>query len=282
MASDIDIGVEALRWFDYWLKGVDNGIMVEPPVHYFVTGAPKQRAWRSASKWPLRDHRPTRFYFAQGKSGSVVSANDEVLHKEAPIASDDGDIYSVNYTTTTGKRSRWTAVNWPRAYPDMRANDAKALTYTSPPLTTDLTVVGHPVVHLWLTTEAPDLDVFVYLEDVDRSGKSIYLTEGSLRASHRRTGAAPYKQTLDLPYRSHVRADALLIPEGEPAELVLDLSPIAHRFAAGHGVRVTVAFADADNFETPAIDPAPKLRLLRDRDHPSFVDLPVAPPELGP
>jgi hypothetical protein len=279
MASDIDFAVEALRWFDCWLKGIDNGIMGEPPVHYFVTGVPKERAWRSANQWPLQDSSPARFYFAQGRSGSIASANDGVLRKEAPIAPDEGDAYSVNYTTATGRRSRWTAVNWPRAYPDMRANDEKALTYTTTPLTRDLTVVGHPVVRLWLAIDAQDLDVFVYLEDVDRDGKSIYLTEGSLRASHRRTGAAPYKQGLDLPHRSHARADALPIPEGEPVELVVDLSPIAHRFPAGNRVRVTVAFADADNFETPAADPAPRLRLLRDRDHASFIDLPAAQPK---
>lgn len=85
------IGVEALRWFDYWLKGIDNGIMDEPPVQYFVTGMPNERVWRSVKIWPLQDSSPARFYFAQGKSGSIASANDGLLRKEAPSAPDEGE-----------------------------------------------------------------------------------------------------------------------------------------------------------------------------------------------
>lgn len=275
-ASDIDYGIEALRWFDYWLKGIDNGIMEEPPLHYFVTAAPKERAWRAARSWPPEGINPASFYFIGGKSGSAGSVNDGVLSTAAPQDTEGTDAYTVNYTTTTGRRSRWTAVNWPMAYPDRRANDEKALTYTTTPLAADLTVVGHPVVHLWLTADAPDLDVFVYLEDVDRGGKSTYVTEGCLRASHRRISVAPFKHDLGLPYRSHTRADVVPITTGEPIELVFDLLPTARRFSAGNRIRVTVAFGDADNFETPVIDPPPALLLHRDRHHPSMLELPIA------
>jgi hypothetical protein len=65
------------------------------------------------------------------------------------------------------------------------------------------------------------------------------------------------------------------IPAGEPIELVFDLLPISYLFRAGNRIRITVACADADNFETPALDPAPKIRLLRDAAHASFVELPI-------
>ena len=55
----------------------------------------------------------------------------------------------------------------PHKYPDMRSHDALALTYTTPPLARATNIIGHPVIHLWLSTEAPDLDPFVYLEEVD-------------------------------------------------------------------------------------------------------------------
>jgi hypothetical protein len=156
----------------------------------------------------------------------------------------------------------------------MQDNDQKALTYTTLPLEADVEVTGHPLAHLWLTADAPDLDVFVYLEEVDGSGKSSYITEGTLRASHRKLSRAPY-DNLGLPFHSHYQSDLEPISPGHPAELVFDLLPTAYRFSKGSRIRITVAFADADNFETPVVSPAPKLRLLRDKNHASFVELPI-------
>ena len=271
---DLDYGAEAQRWFDYWLKGIDNGIMNEPTLHYYVMGVPKKEAWQTSNPWPLEKEKLTRFYFGKGKAGSIDSVNDATLTQESPTVPDDFDAYTVDYTTTTGKNSRWVAVDEAHHYPDMRANDKKAMTYTTSPLETDLEVTGHPVVHLWLTTDAPDLDAFVYLAEVNQSGKSSYITEGTLRASHRKLSKAPYKN-LGLPFHSHYQSDLLPIPAGEPFELVFSLLPTSHRFHKGGRIRVTVAFADADNFETPVIDPPPKVQLLRDRNHPSSVQLPV-------
>jgi len=131
-------------------------------------------------------------------------------------------------------------------------------------------------VHLWFVTDTPDLDFFVYLEEVDGS-KSTYLTEGILRASHRALSKAPFKN-LGLPYHRHYKSDLAPIAAGEPVELVFDLLPTSYLFRAGNRIRITVTCADADNFETPALNPAPKLRLLRDMNHPSFVHLPVVQP----
>jgi putative CocE/NonD family hydrolase len=156
----------------------------------------------------------------------------------------------------------------------MQANDQKALTYTTLPLEADLEVTGHPEAHLWLSTDAPDLDVFVYLEEVDGSGKSTYIIEGTLRASHRSMSQAPYNN-LGLPFHSHYQSDLAPISPGQPVELVFSLLPTSYRFPKGSRIRVTVAFSDADNFETPVIDPSSTLHLLRDKNHPSFVQLPV-------
>jgi uncharacterized protein len=143
-----------------------------------------------------------------------------------------------------------------------------------PPLDTDVEITGHPIMNLWLKTEAPDLDVFAYLEEVDRGGKSTYITEGGLRASHRKPGRAPFKN-LSLPFHTHFKTDLTPIPAGEPIKLVFSLLPTSHKFAKGNCIRITVAFADADNFETPAISPAPRLELLRNAKHPSWIQLPV-------
>jgi putative CocE/NonD family hydrolase len=272
---DLDYGAEAQRWFDRWLKGIDNGIMEEPPIHYYVMGVPKKEAWQTSNQWPLEKQKLTRFHFDKGKTGSIASVNDGFLTTESPTVPDVFDVYTVDYTTTSGEKSRWVAVEEAHDYPDMRANDEKALTYTTSPLETDVEVTGHPVVHLWISTDAPDLDVFVYLEEVDRKGKSTYITEGTLRASHRKLSQTPFNN-LGLPYHSHYQSDLTPIPAGEPVELAFSLLPTSYQFHKGSRIRVTVVCADADNFDTPIINPAPRLHLLRDMNHPSFIQLPVA------
>jgi uncharacterized protein len=270
--KDLDYAAEAQRWFDHWLKGIDNGIMTEPPIHYYRVGAPKGQAWTAARSWPPDAQRHMRLYFAAGGSMPVASINDGVLDTEAPSAAAAHDAYIVDYTTSTGKRSRWTAVNFPHDYGDMRGNDAKALTYTTPRLDHATEVTGHPVVRLWIETDAPELDAFVYLEEVDPDGASRYVTEGTLRASHRALAEPPFRN-LGLPFHSHYRSDLAPMPPPGPVELAFALLPASHVFARGSRIRVTVAFADADNFLTPKLEPRPRVRILRDAAHPSLIDM---------
>jgi putative CocE/NonD family hydrolase len=238
-------------------------------------GAPKKEAWRTSNQWPIGNERRTRFYFGGGKTGSVSSVNDGFLKQDPPEHKHTIDTYTADYSTTSGKYSRWYAVNWRRNYPNMRVNDQKALTYTTSPLDSDMEITGHPVVHLWIATDAADLDFFVYLEAV-QGDKSTYLTEGILRASHRVLSKAPY-YNLSLPYHRHYKSELVPIPAGEPVELVFDLLPISHQFRAGNRIRISVTCADADNFETPTLKGSPKVCLLRNSAHASFVEFPLIP-----
>jgi putative CocE/NonD family hydrolase len=275
-SSDVDYGAEAHRWFDYWLKGIDNGIMAEPPIHYYLQGVGNAEAYQSAQAWPLDNQAVSRYYFAAGDGNSRMATHAGALALRAPADGPAFDAYTVDYTTTTGKTPHWTALAMPHQYPNMRSNDARALTYTTPPLAAAVDVIGHPVVHLWLSTPAPDLDAFVYLEEVDASGNSTYITQGNLRASHRALSAAPFAN-FGLPWHNHFQSELQPIPAGEPFELVFDLLPTAWHFPPGRQIRLSVAFADAGNFNTPVLDPAPKLAVLHDSEHGSYVDLPMRP-----
>jgi putative CocE/NonD family hydrolase len=272
-----DIGTDQLRWFDYWLKGIDNGIMSEPPICYFSMGAPEAKAMRFARQWPLPEVKPTRFYFQAGPSGGMKSANDGLLTQAPPKKKAGQDEYAVDYTATTGKSTRW---NNGRGgdfhYPDMAANDAKGLTYTSGPLRTALEVTGHPIVHLWVTSTAGDGDFFAYLEEVDENGYSHYITEGVLRASHRKLAPAPYNY-MGLPYHRSFEEDKKPLPAGQPAELVFDLHPTSNIFDAGHRLRLTITCADQPNFQTPELSPAPKISVYRNKQFSSYVQLPIIP-----
>jgi putative CocE/NonD family hydrolase len=271
---DLDFAAEAHRWFDYWLKGIKNGIMDEPPIHYYLMGTSKKNAWKVTDAWPLKNQETVRYYFGPEKNSGTTSINTGSLSPSAPTVPEASDTYTVDYTTTSSNHSRWTAVNWTHDYPNMRANDAKALIYTTPLLEKDVQITGHPVIGIWLRTTALDLDLFAYLEEVEGSGNSTYITEGNLRASHRTQSQAPY-ENLGLPFHNHYESDLAPIPPGEPVQLVFDLLPTSYVFRAGNRIRVTITCADADNFETPVLDPAPNLHLLRDVNHPSLIQLPV-------
>ena len=265
---DLDYGAEVQRWFDHWLKGTDTGIMDEPSVRYYLLGDTRANRWHTAQHWPPgEEQRQLTLYPGTGRQ--LVSS---------PAAAAAGtDAYTIDYTTTTGEDTRWTAVNWQHAYGDLAANDARALSYTSAPLQAPLRAVGHPVVHVWLRTWAPDLDIFAYLEEVDAQGRSTYVTEGALRASHRDAAEPPY-DNLGLPYHDHCRSHLAAIPAGEPFEIAIDLEPTGFQFPTGSRVRLTIACADAGNFDSPILEPAPEVELLHDTQHPSRVDIPAIAP----
>lgn len=274
--TDVDYGAEAHRWFDYWLKGIDNGIMDEPPIHYSIMRGDgtttTHAASGSAGEWPLENQALNRYYFL---ADNLSKHQGELVFSLPTGASAQSAAYTVDYSTTSGEKPRWSSPATAHRYPNMRTNDAKALTFTTPVLTQVVQVTGHPVLHFWISTEALDLDLFAYLEEVDQQGNSTYITEGCLRASNRALEQAPYAY-LGLPFHTFYESDQRQIPAGEPVELVFDLLPTAYQFMPGKQIRIAITFADAGNFTTPVLDPAPVVTLLQDADHPSYIELPVA------
>ena len=175
--------------------------------------------------------------------------------------------------------SVWPAPRWSleATYPeDLSANDAKGITYTTPPLTSTVEVTGHPVVRIWVSADVADADLFVYLEEVDAKGASHYVSEGSLRASLRAT-ADPGYDYLGMPWHRSFAADAAPLPKGEPVELAFDLFPTSNLFEAGHRIRVTVTGSDKANALTPEQTPPPRLVLHREAGRASHIVLPIIP-----
>lgn len=263
-SGGLDMGAEAHRWFDYWLKGIDNGIMKEPSIHFYVIG----EGWRSATEFPDESIEKRRFYF------DVDSQNNGLLTIQKPQSLKAHDLYIADYSATSGKKSRWNSVIEPADYSNISFNEANVLKYTTLPFAEDMEIIGHPVVSLFVSTEEEDLDFFVYLVKVDNDGKLTYLTEGHLRASHRKIAEAPF-YNLNLPFQSGLRGDVQLLSSTEIAELVFDLLPIANKIPKGSRISLIVALADYDNFKTPIIEPAPKVKILRNSINASFIDIPI-------
>jgi uncharacterized protein len=260
LRSAFNLYAELLRFFDYQLGGVDDGISSEQPVLYFTMGEEK---WKTAARWPPPGTRTVSLYLDQGRR----------LSWEKPTAIDACDGYLVDLTHGTGRSSRWD-LGAPVIYPDRRKADEKLLCYTSAPLEVDTEVTGHPVVTLFVSSTAADAEFFSYLEDVDPRGRVTYVTEGELRSLHRKLGdgSPPYRQ-LGV-WHSFQRQDSMPLLPGEIAELQFAILPTSYLFKRGHSIRVALAGADKDHFALPD-GPPPVLRFYRESTHASQVDLPV-------
>ena len=268
---------EQHRWFDRWLKGLQNGVDKDPPVEFAVMIDPGKWVWESADAWPLKTVTNVDYYFAGGPSGSVTSVNDGLL-APGTAGTTAEDKWKVDLTTTTGTSSRWdNAVGQGMMeYPDLTPNDAKGLTYTTAPLARDVTVIGHPVVTLYVSSDQTDGDFYAYLEEVDSTGFSRYVTEGMLRASHRTLTKPPW-DNLDLPWHLNQKDDVKPLVPGKMVELDFSLEPTATVFNAGHRIRVTIVGADVDNTEKPPVHGRPTVTLHRGGESASRISLPIRP-----
>lgn len=272
---------EVLRFFDYWLKDVENGIMHEPAIHSSIPSSHVRAgtAWRGIDQWPLPNERRSEFFFHGGSSDTVSSVNDGRLLPNVPTERMAGDDYRVRYDLSYGG----TGGNLPTdpagpndAAVDHSSFDVQALTYTSDPVGTDVEITGHPAVKLWVSSTAKDGDFFVKLQDVAPNGTSTYIAEGCLRASHRKLARAPYDY-FGQPWHSSNEHDCEDIEPGHPARLDIALTPVSYILRSGHRFRISVTGSEEAIAEPLAVDPAPVVTLHRDRLHGSSLTLPIIP-----
>jgi len=254
---------EWLRFFDHHLKGIDTGLDSEKLFYYFTVG---EERWKVTKTWPVPGTTMVRWYLDDGNT----------LSKNAPSASTGADTYSVNFDATTGEKNRWhTQVGGQVFYPDRAEEDSKLLVYTSVPFDSDVEVTGYPIIDLFVTSTATDGAFLVYLEDVNEKGVVTYVTEGALRALHRKisTEAPPYK--LLVPYHSFKKKDALPLVPGQIAELKFGLQPTSILIRKGHRLRIAIAGADKNSFARIPAEGTPAISVARNQKNASWIELPV-------
>ena len=251
---------EWLRFFDYHLKGIDTGLDSEKRLYYFTIG---EERWKATNVWPIAGTQMVRWYFDEKNS----------LSTKAPAAGSTEDRYTINYDATTGEKNRWrTQVGGEVIYPDRAEEDKKLLTYTSEPLEADLEITGHPIVDLFITSTHSDGGFYVYLEAIDEKGKVTYLTEGQLRAIHRRVS----NETSPLvPHHTFLKKDAMPLVPGEVAELRFGLQPISVVVKKGHRLRVAIAGHDNSTFIRVPAKETPTIAVQRNKRHLSSIELPI-------
>lgn len=252
---------EVLRFFDQYLMDRDTGLLAEAPVHYFTI---HEEVWRSAPSWPPVTSARTLFLDEGGTLSGAPGRRGE-------------DAYAVDFTLGTGQNTRYerlAAQDTREYYQDWQGRDEWMLRYTSEPLVTDAEISGHPVVDLWGASSEGDAAIHAYLSEVEVDGTIRYVTEGVLRAIHRRESEPEELQRWSWPFRTFARADARPMPPGQPERIRFALLPTSWSFKRGSRIRLAVSGADSDHYAQVPHGRPPLLRLARGGATASCVALP--------
>ena len=289
----LDFNAWRLRWFDHWLKGVDNGVDREVPVRIYVMGGgdahktPDGRLfvggyWRDEQEWPLARTTPTPFYLhANGILSSDKPANDPpatyLFDPRNPVPTLGGNVSSQGTLMFQGAADQ-------RCRPDFwLCSDSKPLSarndilvYQTPPLTRDTEVTGRLIVKLWAASNSPDTDFTAKLIDVYPpnadfpAGVDLNIADSIVRAR----------------YHNGLGKAELLQP-GRPYEFTIEMYPTSLVFKRGHRIRLDISSSNFPRFDVNPNTGEPlnanrRWRVAEntvyfDAQHPSHIVLPVIP-----
>lgn len=240
----------ALRWWDYWLKGIDTGVLQEPSWMVFMrtvhppstdlTEVPGY--WRCDNLGPSAAQMGPRWY---------PQANQQLAAERAGPPTTQSLRYRAGAGLAAGG---W----WGELTADMAADDAHSLVYDSAPLTEAVEILGRPEVQLRVAADAPLYHWTVRLEDVAPDG-AVTLVSGAVINPSQRVS----------------RLDPVALTPGEFTTLRTAIHTTTWRFRPGHRIRLAIA-----NAQFPMIWPTPtpgttQLQLGQD----TWMTLPVVAPQ---
>jgi uncharacterized protein len=231
---------DQLRFLDYWLKGIDNGVMDEPPVKLAIRKGRDEIEWRFENEWPIARTQWTKFYFdlskpAGGKpdnNGGLVAANPSTTGSRTYAATSLG---SMGSTSAASSQVMGGGIK-----PNM------GISLETSPLPDDLEVTGPLAARFWVSSSTEDMDLFLTLRNFDADGNEVLETgqqgtpvpvaKGWLRVSHRELDPE-----LTLPYRPyHKHQRRLYLTPGEIVKVDVEIWPTSMVFRKGHRIRLDI------------------------------------------
>jgi predicted acyl esterase len=237
------------RWYDYWIKGIDNGVMDEPAVSVFVEGS---RELVTAEAWPPKAIEYKSLYL---RPRHKLSTEPELMSAE--YAAPDG-FYQAPLTVT---------------------DKVEIISWSTPPFEEDTELIGTGAAHIFAEIDQPDTNFILRLWDYAPNGKRQLITSGYLKASHRELDERSAEGS---PVHPHTRS--VPVEPGTIVEYVLRLYPFANTFKPGHTLTVELsngepladehnALLPPDAFHLPVGRPVTH-KIYRDAAHQSRLVLP--------
>ena len=242
---------EALRWWDRWLKGLDNGIMEEPMLRAWMqdsvrpatTYPERPGRWVAESAWPPKGREPLVLHLS-GRTLAQVEGR-----KETQIVAS-----SLSTGVTFGE---WCPYGLAGELPaDQRPDDGRSVCFDTAPLSEHIEIFGAPVLSFALSADKPSAMIAARLEDVAPDGSSTLVTYGLLNLTHR---------------DGHEQPEALV--PGQIYTVKVVLNDIAQAFPAGHRIRLALATS-----HWPIAWPSPEMAALTLETGSATLSLPVRQP----
>ncbi|MEW6303156.1 MAG: CocE/NonD family hydrolase [Verrucomicrobiota bacterium] len=256
-----DVYAHMVRWFDHYLKGIDNGVERDGAVRYYAMGAVNEpgapgNEWRTAKDWPV-PAKATPYYFREG--GLLTRQSPKIASSSTTYLADPLQPASLPYTSFPGAR-------------DARAFEKQpnVLTFTTEPLAQPVEWTGKVTAELYVSSTVKDTDFIVRVCDVYPDGRSILIMDMVRRAR----------------YRDGFEKEVLMAPD-KIYKVSLYVGWLSQIFNQGHRIRVTVASTGAPFYEPnpntgepitldfPTNAVVAKNTLYHDRKHASHVAAPV-------
>ncbi len=231
---------DQMRFLDYWLKGIENGVMDEPPVKLAIRHGADKIEWRYENEWPLARTQWTKSYFDLSKATGPTGPFTSALTHNNPTK-ESSCTYPATGMGTMGSTSAASAqVMGGGIKPDMGV----AL-YTEP-MKDDLEITGPLAAVFWVSSSSEDMDIFITMRHYDENGEEILETgqqgapvpvaKGWLRVSHRELD-----EKKSLPYRPyHQHQKRLPLTPGEIVQVQVEIWPTSMVFKKGHRMRLDV------------------------------------------
>jgi putative CocE/NonD family hydrolase len=220
-----------IRWFEYWLKGVKNGITNMPKVRYYTMG---RNEWQSANVWPLPETQYTKYFLhSQGHANS--RNGDGQLSLEIPESEpSDTLIYDPGNPVPSIGGQRGTSYGTPAGAIDQTPVEMRndVLVYTTPALKKGVEITGPITVVLYISSSAKDTDFTAKLVDVYPDGTAYNIQQGIFRARYREGFTKK-----------------VWMEEGGVYKVQIDLDATSNTFKQGHRIRVQVSSSDFPLFE---------------------------------
>ncbi|MDB5867004.1 MAG: Xaa-Pro dipeptidyl-peptidase peptidase family [Betaproteobacteria bacterium] len=227
--------LDQLRWFDHWLKGMDTGIMDEPPVKLEIRtgGETKPYAFRFENEWPIARTQWTKLYLR--------------IDRDTPNKTETAEGALVPKVAGTEKKVSYTA--GPGHYRPVSGRSG--VSFETPPMEADTEVTGPLVLNLWVSSSSEDMDIYATIRNIGPDGKDVCevgqrgepvacVTKGWLRASHRKLD-----KDLSLSYRPyHAHDERWWLKPSEAVECQVEIWPTSMVFKKGHKLRLDVTPRD--------------------------------------
>jgi predicted acyl esterase len=239
-------------FFDYWLKGIENGIMDTPPVRLEIRTGDGTSYLQEENEWPIARTVYTKWYLDAQSSGWVGGGvRDDFLRlSTTPPAHDAAASYSAQI-----KLAPWAPVGSPRVDPASAESDphVTGVSFVSEPLLEDTVLAGFGKVKVWVSSTSEDIDLFVSVrvigeddQEVDFTGFTTMgfpfrvapLTKGWLKVSHRKLDAE--RSTDYQPKHTHLKADYAPLKRGEIVPVEIALVPNVGKIRTGQRLRIDI------------------------------------------